>query len=894
MSLRNIHALLHPASVAVIGTAEGAHAPARTIIRNLLAGDFPGPILPVSPGTAAVAGVPAYASVADLPRDPDLALICTPVAGIAATVAALAERSVAAACIVTPRPLRDRDDAEWERIRRSAATAGMRLLGPGSMGLAVPAGNLNAGSAPDRALPGRIAFISQSGALCAATLDWATARGLGFSHFIHTGDGIDVDVPDLLDHLASDPSARAILLYLETIRDGRAFLSAARAAARNKPVLVVKAGRSRAGARAALFHSGALAGSDMVFDAVFRRAGMLRVGDIEEIFAAVETLDRTRPIAGRRIGVVTNGGGLGVIAADDIADAGGVLADLPAEQLAILDSILPPECRAGNPLDIGGDADSARYRACLDTLLAANALDSVLVIHAPSAFSDATEIARTTVETARTHPKTTIMACWIGDEKVGPARQLFAQASVPSFETPRAAVRGLFHLLDYRRNQDLLMEVPASVVEPARDRAKARAVIDRALAEGRTLLADPTAKEILSAYGIGVIESRFAATAAQAGAIAATMAPDSRCGVALKLVSPDILHKSDAGGVILALSGADQVAAAATAMAERIGHDHAGIRIEGFAVQPMAARPPGAPELIAGIVADPIFGPVILFGHGGVATETIDDRAAALPPLNMKLAADLIDGTRIGRRLAEQENTPAKREALCRLLVRLSQLAIDLPNVAELDINPLFYGGDAYLALDARIRLDPAGGIRPAIRPYPVELEERIRLADGRTALLRPIRPEDEPNHHEFISRLTPEDMRFRFFGSIRRLPHADMARLTQIDYDREMAFIAEIEGPDGTETVATIRTIADPDRRRAEFAIVVRSDLHAQGLGTRLMEKMVAYCRIRGIEIISAQVLRDNTRMLRFAARHGFRQVGGDDEIVGIERDLRTNGRAL
>ncbi|MBI2236095.1 MAG: bifunctional acetate--CoA ligase family protein/GNAT family N-acetyltransferase [Magnetospirillum sp.] len=891
MSIRNLKALFRPQSVAVVGASTRPHSIGGVVMRNLLQAEFGGPVMPVTNEHPSVGGVLAYPDVACLPKAPDLALICTPPATIPAIIKSLGERGTRAACIMTPALHHTRLEDGRSALEATLAegrTAGMRILGPNSMGMLVPGIGLNASFAHECALPGKIAFVSQSGALCTAVLDWARPKGIGFSHFIHMGDTAGVDFGDVLDYLGSDPSTRAILLYIETISERRNFMSAARAAARNKPVLTIKAGRSLEGARAATSHTGALAGSDAVFDAAIRRAGMLRVQDIEEIFGAVETLARSRPMKGQRLAIVTNGGGIGVIAADDLAMLGGRLAEIPPEVIETLDAFLPSNWSHGNPVDIVGDADGARYVKTLTAVLDCKAVDAVLVMHAPTAISSPSEVAEAVIKLFKERTRANIMTCWVGHEAVAPARRLFAEAAVPTYDTPRAAVQAFCHLIQYRKNQELLMEVPASApVEFVPDVRRARKLVTDALASGGGTLREPEAKAVLEAYGIPTVETRIAKTPAEASRIA----HDIGAPVALKILSPDIVHKSDVGGVALNLDSPFEVEKAAHAMQERVTRVYPDARIDCFTFQRMARRS-RSQELIIGVATDPIFGPVILFGQGGIAVEIIADRAVALPPLNLHLASELISRTRVSRLLeGYRGRPPADREAVELALVQVSQLIIDIPEIIELDINPLFADEHGVLAVDARIVVAEAKGgtDRLAIRPYPGELEEWFTMTDGRKTLIRPIRPEDEPNHHVFVSKLTAEDIRFRFFGLVHELPHTEMARLTQIDYDREMAFIGEIDTPEGKETLGVVRTVTDPDNEKAEFAIVVRSDLKGSGLGKRLLVKMIEYCRSRGTQAIVGQVLRENYRMLKFVEHLGFvpmRTVDGD--IVEVEMDLQ------
>lgn len=885
--VQSLESLFHPKSVAVIGASNRPHSVGATVMRNLLAGGFPGPILPVNPHHAAVAGVLAYPDVAALPLAPELAVICTPPGPIPDIVAALGERGTQAAVVLTAGLTAIHDSTGRslkEAMLAAARPHGLRILGPNCVGLILPGAGLNASFAPTAALPGSVAFVSQSGALTTAVLDWATSRGIGFSHFVSLGDSADVDFGDILDYLGSDPATRAILLYVESVQAARRFMSAARAAARNKPVLVVKAGRAPEGARAAASHTGALAGSDAVFDAAIRRAGMLRVFSIEELFDAVETLARARPLAGERLAILTNGGGPGVMAADALCLGQGQLAALAPATLSALDASLPATWSRGNPVDIIGDAPVERYVATLRTLLADPGCDAILFIQAPTAIVPSDDIARALAPVAAAAP-CNVLACWLGGDRVEAARRIFQAADLPTYETPEQAVRAFRQIVQYRRNQELLTELPPSTLpEIQADRAAAQAVIQAVLAEGRSLLNEPEAKNLLAAYGIPVVATRFAATPAEA----ARLAGDIGFPVVLKILSPDISHKSDVGGVALDLAAADNVRAAAEAMLARVGKLRPEARVAGFSVQEMVRRP-RAHELIVGIATDPVFGPVILFGQGGTAVEVVADRAIGLPPLNFTLARELVQGTRVARLLAGyRDRPPADMAALLRALAQVSQLAADLAEVVELDINPLLADDQGILALDARVRVAQpaqAGLERLAIRPYPRELEERVDFA-GRSLLLRPIRPEDEGAYREFFAALQPEDIRFRFFSLLKELPRSQIARATQIDYSREMTFVAMDENDPRGPLLGVVQAMMDPDGIKAEFAILVRSDLKGRGVGRLLLQKLIAYCRTRGVREMVGEVVPDNHRMLRLATEMGFSSrpsPAGDAVALGL-----------
>jgi acetyltransferase len=869
-------------------------------MRNLLQGGFDGPIMPVNPKYKAVSGVLAYGDVADLPVTPDLAVICTPPTTVPDLVDKLGKRGTRAAIILTAgldREKMERGGTIQDALIKTARRHQFRILGPNCLGLLVPGIKLNASFSHLPAHDGRIAFVSQSGAMCTAVLDWARSRGIGFSHFVSLGNKADVDFGDVIDYLGSDPTTRSILLYIEGIRDGRKFMSAARAAARNKPVLAIKAGRFLEGARAATSHTGALAGSDEVYDAAIRRAGMLRVKENTQLFTMVETLARARPPRGERLAIVTNGGGIGVMAVDSLIECGGTLAKLSSETVELLDAVLPVTWSRANPVDIIGDASGERYSEAMKVLLKAKEVDAILVMHAPTATADSTEAADAVIEAVK-GSRCTVLTAWIGGDTVHPARDRFFEAGIPSYPTPELATSAFANIIQYKRNQELLMETPAEVaaeVKPATDTA--RILVEGALAEpgrkGVKFMREPEAKAVLAAYGIPTVETHIAALPEDAVAAAEEIG----FPVALKILSPDITHKTDVGGVALHLETPEGVRMAAAGMQERVAKELPKARMFGFTVQAMANRP-GAHELIAGMSTDPVFGPVILFGEGGTAVEVIADRNIALPPLNMTLARELVSRTRIARLLQGYRDRPAVDiDALCRTLIQVSQLIIDIPEIAELDINPLLTDQHGVLALDARIGVarPPKPGVgRLAIRPYPQVLEEAFTMKSGREVLFRPIRPEDEPQHHEFISKLSSQDIHFRFFGQVREMPHSQMARFTQIDYDREMAFIATARKRGGRpETLGVVRTVSDPDNVRTEFAIVVRTDLKGQGLGTALLVKMIDYCRARGTKEMVGQILHNNRAMLGLAERLGFERVGMlDDEAVEVLLDLQNTRR--
>ena len=866
MSIRNLDHLLAPRSVAVFGASARAGSVGATVWHNLRSGSFKGPVYAVNPKHTRLDGEPVVAHAADLPAVPDLAVLCTPPASVSGLIAQLGALGTRAAIVMTAGLSAQQHQAALDAARPHL----LRLLGPNCLGLMTPRLGLNASFAHTDALVGELAFVSQSGALVTAMLDWAKSRAIGFSHMVSLGEHADVDFGDLLDYLASDPATRAILLYIESVTAPRKFMSAARAAARNKPVIVVKAGRAGHGVQAAASHTGALAGSDIVVDAAIRRAGMLRVDTLQELFMAAQTLARLRDNRSECLTIMTNGGGGGVMAADAAARAGVTLFDPDAPLLAQLDGVLPPTWSRANPIDIIGDAPVERYAATLAALLARPDSGAVLFLHAPTAIVASADIARACLPLASAAAHR-VMGCWLGDAAVEQARGIFRVGGIADYATPEDAVRAFSMLVTYRRNQALLLEAPAAGRNGAPDLDAARAVIRAALGAGREWLTEPEAKAVLQACGVPVARTRVTPPNPNAAADAAR---EIGYPVVLKIMSPAISHKSDVGGVRLNLRDEAAVREAAQTMLQRVQAERPDAPIEGFAVQQMVERAM-AQELIVGASIDPTFGPVLLFGQGGTAVEVIGDRAVALPPLNRALAAELVSRTRVARLLAGyRDHPPVRLDAVLDVLAAISQMLVDLPELAELDINPLLADAQGVIALDARIRVSagaPAGADHFAIRPYPSHLSEPI-VWRGAPLLLRPIRPEDEAQHRTFIERLDAEDIRMRVFYSRRELPRSELARLTQIDYAREMAFIAERTGADGRpETLGTVRAIADPDNIEAEFAVIVRSDCKGLGLGRLLLDKIVRYARGQGTHALVGVVLRENKAMLALARECGF-----------------------
>ena len=879
MSTYRLDKLFSPRSVAVVGGSPRPTSPGRAVLRNLQDAGFQGSIGLVNPRYQEIEGIKAVRALQELPAVPDLIVIAAPAQAVPGIVAAAGERGIAAAIIITA-GLGHGEGSLADACEKAARATGLRLVGPNCLGVLASRAKLNASFAARMPPPGDLALISQSGAIAAGLVEWSAAHGIGFSAAVSLGDKIDVDFGDLLDFFALDRATRAILLYIESISNARKFMSAARAAARIKPVVVVKSGRHAQGAKAAQTHTGALAGADAVYEAAFRRAGLLRVLDLDELFAAAETLGRVQPFPGKRLAVLTNGGGIGVLAVDRLADLGGTLAGISPQTMQKLDTALPPIWSHANPIDIAGDADAARYVAAFEPLLEDPENDAILVMNVPTALASAEAAASSVAEIAEAKRNNSIrpkpvFAVWVGTSDR--ATPIFEAARIPSYATESDAVRGFMHLVRYQEAREALMATPPSLPQDFKpDVAAARKVVAGAIQSGRRWLDPIEVTALCEAYAIPIAPARLARDADEAAAVAAPLLAAGSTVVA-KILSPDIVHKSEVGGVRLNLTSESAVREAVADILARAKAARPGARIIGVSLHPMVVRPK-ARELIAGIADDPTFGPVIVFGRGGTAVEVIGDKALALPPLDLALARGLIARTRVSRVLAAYRDVPAAdTDAVALVLVKLAQLAADLPEVRELDLNPLLADERGLIAVDARVavatadvaRRGPAGHPRFAIRPYPQEWERRETLRDGPPILVRPVRPEDEPLYGPFFAAVTPQDLRLRFFAPVKEFGHAFIARFTQIDYARAMAFIAIEE--DSGQMLGVVRLHSDANYERGEYAVLVRSDRKGRGLGYLLMQRIIEYARAEGLGIIEGQVLTENTAMLAMCKELGF-----------------------
>lgn len=878
MSTYRLSNLLAPAAVAVIGASPRPASLGRAVLENLRSAGFKGEIGVVNPRYPEIGGFKTVRTLAELPFVPDLVVITAPSRSVAKIVGDAGERGVAGAIIISAEMGRGKGSYA-EAANVAARKSGIRLLGPNCLGLMVPSSNLNASFAAHMPRRGHLALISQSGAIAAGMVDWAAVKDIGFSGIVSIGDQLDIDIADMLDYYAADLETRAILLYIEAITDARKFMSAARAAARVKPVVVVKSGRLAHGAQAAATHTGAFAGADAVYDAAFRRAGMLRVFDLRELFDCAETLGRVSAPRGKRVAILTNGGGIGVLAVDRLAELGGIPATLSKDVCDKLNATMPPSWSGSNPVDITGDADAERYATALSTLLADPDNDAVLVMNVQTAMASPSEIAKSVIrlvgeERVRRTFFKPVFAVWVGAEEF--VTHAFDAAGIPNYPTEDDAVRSIMNLVRYREAAQLLTEVPPSLpkeFEP--DTEAARLVIEKALAEGRSWLDPIEVGALFAAYQIPMVPTLAAPNADAAVAWAEPFLAQG-VTVVVKVMSRDITHKSDIGGVVLNLTSVEAVRSAVVDILDRAARLRPKARIEGVIVQPMIIRRK-ARELTVGIADDPTFGPVIAFGHGGTAVEIIDDRSLALPPLDLPLANSLIARTRVSKLLQAYRDVPAVKDgAVALTLVKLSQMAADFPQIHELDINPLLADESGVVVIDARVMVRKAqrkfaglGNTTFAVKPYPSQWERHLEVKDGWRVLARPLRPDDEPAIHEFLKHVTPEDLRLRFFAAMKEFSHAFIARLTQIDYARAMAFIA-IDEATG-ETLGVVRIHSDSIYESGEYAILLRSDLKGKGLGWALMKLIIEYARAEGLKYVCGQVLRENAAMLRMCRHLGF-----------------------
>lgn len=885
--------LFEPDSVAVFGASEREGSVGARVFAKLTSGAFSGEVVPINPSHDTVGGLQCFASITDVGRPIDLVVIAAPARAVPGIIRDCGAAGTRAAIVLSAGFAEAGDEGKRleAELKQAARQAGVRYLGPNCVGLVRPSIGLDATFLRAATPEGRLALVSQSGALCSAISDWAEPHHLGFSALVSMGNTSDIDFGEVLQFLAYDPKTAAILLYVEGVRDAASFISSLRMAAQTKPVIVLKSGRHSQSSKAATTHTGALMGDDAVFDAALTRGGAVRARTFGQLFAAAEILAANRRAGGNRLGIVTNGGGAGVLAADR---AGDVRVDLPQPSdatIAALDKLLPAYWSRGNPVDILGDATPDQYGAAVKAALADRNLDGVLVMLTPQAMTEATEAAQAVIDAIGPRQKKPVLACWMGETSVIEGRKLLSQNGIPDFTTPERAVEAFSYLAEHHRNRLLALETPGPFEEQHRpDLDGARMIIQAVLADGRKLLSDIESKAVLRAFGIRVNMTLFAETAADALVAAETVG----FPVALKIASPQISHKSDVGGVRMGIMTAADVKLAFREMVDRVRRERPDAQIDGVTVEQMVDIE-DARELVIGSSRDPVFGPALLFGAGGTMVEVLRDSAVTLPPLNAVLAQRMIDRTRVSRLLDAVRDRPAvDRKAVIDVLLRVSDMVCELPEITELDINPLFAGPKDVIAVDARITVarPPARNGRydhVAIRPYPRHLITHAHLTDGTPLTIRPIRPEDAESEAAFVRALSPEAKRFRFMGAMNELSQEMLVRFTQIDYRREMALVAIVTRNGRDEQHGVTRYVINPDGKSCEFAIVVSDVLRHQGIGTRLMQALFAAARDHGLTRMEGSVLAENTAMLHLMEELGFNQSRDPDdpEIVQVDRWL-------
>ena len=880
--------MLAPRSVAVVGASNTASKVGAITFRNLVQGGFEGPVYPVNSQRDLVQGTKAYQSIADLPEPVDLVVVCTPAATVPAIVRQSGEAGAGGLVILTAgfRETGPTGRALEELLKQELSRfPELRAIGPNCLGAIVPAAKLNASFAASMPLPGRVAFVSQSGALCTAMLDWACDRSLGFSCFLSIGNMLDVDFADLLDYLAEDPRTEAVILYLESITNARRFMSAARACARRKPILAYKAGRFALSAQAAASHTGAMAGIDNVYDAAFQRAGIVRVHRLDDLFDCAQLLAGRTRLTGDRLAIVTNAGGPGVIACDALLDAGGTIASLHDTTLRRLDEALPASWSHGNPVDVLGDASPERFARALQIVASDEHVDAVLAILTPQAMTDpaATALALVEVTTKSEKP---MLACWMGGRLVHAGVEILNSAGVPTAETPDDAVFAFMQLVRHKKNLELLYELPREIpVEFVDSLPRRREQLQELFRTERELLYESEAKKLLASYGLRVAEVREAQTVDETVSLARSIG----FPVVLKVVSPQITHKTDVGGVELNLADEQQVRAAYERMVARVNAAQPDAKITAMSVQSMVSLP-GGMELILGAKKDPVFGPVIMVGCGGIAAELFQDRALGLPPLNDRLALRMLESLQVWPLLTGYRGRKpvANVDRLVETLLRFSALVADFPEIRELDANPVLVRDDQVIVLDARVAIDRQAVERPAppfahlaICPYPSDLSEQHTLPDGTAILLRPIKPEDEPLWHELLANCSADSLRARFHFMFKTDTHEAAIRFCFVDYDRELTVVAEARIDGQRRLLGVARLVSEVARPRGEFAVLVADAWQGRGLGTILTDYCIRHADRVGVEEIYAITGRENQRMLKIFKRNGFDVVADADPAV-------------
>jgi len=893
MSFENLRKIFNPSSIAIVGASDDEGSVGRTLTLNLTQKGFKGSVYLVNPRKNKILEHDTYPSVTKLPETVDLAVIATPATVVPTVVEECGEKGIRGLIIISAGfKETGLKGLELEKQIKSIQQKyeGMRIVGPNCLGVMRPTINLNATFARKMVRPGKVAFVSQSGALCTSILDWAVPNNVGFSAFTSIGSMIDVDFGDVIDYFGEDPQTRSIVMYIESITDAKEFMSAARGFARTKPIIVVKSGRFSESAKAAASHTGALAGEDAIYDSALRRAGIVRVDEIEDLFSCSGTLAMQPVPKGPNLLILGNAGGPNVMATDALMSRDGKLAELSQRSFEALNSFLPSFWSKSNPVDILGDASAERYRKALETCLADQNVDGAVVIYTPQGASDPADAAQAVVDASAKTGKP-VLTSWMGEEDVAEARRLLSRNNVPTFATPEQAIKTYLYMYQYRRNLELLYETPEELpIEQSPIKHHLKVLARRAASEGRAILTEDESKRFLQSYGIPVVETRTASTLEEAVRLASSIGYP----VVMKILSPQITHKSDVGGVMIGISSEEDLRNRYNEMMNNVRRSAPEAQILGVTIQKMILDVNY--ELIIGCKKDRLFGSVILFGSGGIGVEVFADRAIGLPPLNQVLARRLMERTRIYKVLKQgfRNRKPANMPALEESLVEFSQMIVDFPEIRELDINPLVCTGDSVIALDARVIIDKEVALTKhdphqhlVISPYPLKYVTTYRTKDGRNVVLRPIRPEDEPMWLEMFENFSEQTIMNRFFQYIKDTPHEMRVRYCNIDYDREMAIVGEIVENGKRKIIGVVRLVIEPRGKKGEFAVVVADPWQGLGIGSKMVDHIIGIAEDKSLEKMEGVVLSRNTRMLELCRKLGFRLEKQNPEEVQVTLDL-------
>jgi acetyltransferase len=889
LGIEKLDRIFNPQAIAVIGASEREGSIGSKILRNLTTSGFAGKVFPVNPHRQTIQGLTAYSRVGQIPDRVDLAVIATP-ADTVPTIAEECGASGVSGVIIVSAGFKETGErgSDLERqIREHQNKYGLRIIGPRSFGIIRPKTNLFATFADKRATPGKIAFISQSASLCASALDWAWNEGVGFSAVVSTGSMLDVDIGDFLDYFGVDPQTRSIMLYVESFKNPRKFMSAARQLTRDKPIVVVKAGRFRESKEAALSHSGALAGEDVVYDAAFKRAGVVRVEGINDLFCCTEALTTQPNPAGTNLTIVTNAGAPAIIAADRLIQWGGHLTQLANKSIQTLKSALPAYCCTTNPVDVYEEATASRFRTALEVCLKDSNSDGFLVLYTPQGATDPLALAQIVIDLAKQSQKPILTCLMSQDDRCREARRLFHQAGVPSFTSPEDAVSTFLNMHRYTRNLELLYQTPQHVPIGETHVTELKGVLRRAFCEGRKVLSLPESMQFLEEYQIPTVKTAIARNVDEAAALASEVGYP----IVMKAVSPQVIHKSRINCVILNICSPSEIKPCFEELASRVRNHSGAAEFEGVAIQPMIRE--NCFELLVGAKTDAQFGPVILFGRGGTTTEFFNDVSVGFPPLNQILAKRLIEETAIFKQ-ASTANQNFDEKGIEEILVKFSKLVSDFPEVAEIDVNPLMASAKSVVAVDARIVIDCDRLMREVaehrdnslIAAYPEKYITHRTLKNGAEVLLRPIRAEDEVSFNELIKSLSAESVRFRFFSMIKDMPHERLVQYCNLDFDRQIAIVAELR--DNKKIIGAGRVIAEPDGKNGEFAILVADKWQRLGLGSKLLDYIIETAKDMRLEKISAYILPDNYKMIGLGEKKGFKIERLDEETAKASLVLR------